>query len=515
MATDRGGESPKASRAITDLIDERGYFLAQSSLSVRAAWTIAGLVIIAITGLLGYTATPVPFDIVSLVLGRAPHIGPQYDIDWPFLRPWLLYIWLGGLIITLQAMVLRHPSLQQQRRATLLTTVVCMIVTALLYYYRSDIVSFLQHLWDPSSRPPDLLKDPSTYALINYAILLGFIVETLWIASRGRITRGPSAFLDLKTGQKVIQSKSDLPSPAEQITGYLVSRGALLLLVSVFMSKVVPGIIAECNLHAVTIAGTCSSTDSLLPLWELDIDLALPAIIVGLVMLGLIVGDYAQRRLAQRGVSYTYVEYGEEFVRTLLDTLLARFRDRAATSDSRTTPRIPSSLRYLVWPALLFVATLGAALLSQGLQWYLHSPKLSDNVGDIGVLTVLNYLYQYEVVPLGLALLGILLLIVGVVLAMAVRLASWHVASDMLRFLLRIGGTLLVTFGIYSLALLAFNQLLRVWNGCYSSGVSSDVQTFCQQSRSHPFDPGVMTALSILVVLVFFGMLVRRRFAHR
>jgi hypothetical protein len=85
----------------------------------------------------------------------------------------------------------------------------------------------------------------------------------------------------------------------------------------------------------------------------------------------------------------------------------------------------------------------------------------------------------------------------------------------MLRFLSRIGGALIVTYGSYSLALLAINQLVRVLIGCYSSDAGSDIHTFCQQSRSHPFDPGIMTVISMAVVVIFFGLLVRRWIAQR
>jgi hypothetical protein len=513
MAVDHDDAPGTSSRAITDLIDERGYFLTQPSFATRAAWTISGLVIIAITGFLGYTKTLVQFDILSFALGRAPHVGPQYDIDWLFLRPWPLYIWLGGLVITLQATVLRHPSLRQQRRVILVTTATCMIVTALLYYYRSDVISFLQSLWNPSSPPPDLLRNPTFYALINDVVLLIFFGEAVWLAVRRKVTTAPSLFIDLKTGHKIVQSRDDLPSFTERITGYLVTRGALALLLTFFIIGIVPTIIGECLSHPLTIGGTCSATDALIPLWILDVVLSLAALIVGLVLLALLIDVHAHRLLAQRGGSYSYAEYGEEMIRTLLDTLLTLFRGNSAALDNPTTPRIPSSLRYLVWPILLLVATLGAALVSQGLQWYLHGPKLNE--GEMSLPDIANRFYQYEVVPLGLGLLGGLLLIFGTVFAMAVRLASWRVARDMLGFLSRIGGALIVTFGIYSLALLAFNQLVRVLIGCYSSDAGSDIHTFCQQSRSHPFDPGIMTVISMAVVVIFFGLLVRRWIAQR
>jgi hypothetical protein len=168
--------------------------------------------------------------------------------------------------------------------------------------------------------------------------------------------------------------------------------------------------------------------------------LALFMIGIGLVIFAQLVDKYA--RLTRRGVPNA--EPGEERASTLRDTLFTL--GRGAAANNRATPRIPSSLRYLLWPVLILIALVGVALVSQGFHWYLHGQKFYDQASEIDPLGFLYLFLQYELIPLFLVLLGGLLLTVGVPLALAMRLGSWHVARDVFRYLLRSGVSLMVTY---------------------------------------------------------------------
>ena len=239
-----------------------------------------------------------------------------------------------------------------------------MVITALLYFSRRELIDFFQNLRPGGLRK--LLTDPAFYAVANYLVIVAWLCEFAWQFTRRWFNQTPGVLVNLNTGRTFTQAKSDMPTTLERATGYLFTRAAFFLFLAFFVFGV-PQIISACQDSALTIGGACSRT-ALPPLWAFDMILALFMIGIGLVIFAQLVDKYARLRLTQRGVPNA--EPGEERASTLRDTLFTL--GRGAAANNRATPRIPSSLRYLLWPVLILIALVGVALVSQGLQWYLY-----------------------------------------------------------------------------------------------------------------------------------------------
>jgi hypothetical protein len=151
---------------------------------------------------------------------------------------------------------------------------------------------------------------------------------------------------------------------------------------------------------------------------------------------------------------------------------------------------------------------------SQGLQWYLHGQKFYDQASVIDPLPFLYFFLGNELIPLFFVLLGGLLMTAAVPLALAMRLGSWHVARDVYRYLLRIEASLVVTFSVYSLALFAVNLLVPQLLGCNPFSADGG-PGFCHDSRYHPFYPGILTGVAMLVVTLPFILSAPRSLARR
>jgi hypothetical protein len=483
-------------RLMTDLVDESGYPI--FSWRFLATLALLGVVPIAVTGLLGYSPSSLSVSPLTRFLNGSPPTVAEYPLDGPFLQPWPLYFWLSSFIVFLQVGVLRDPKLRAIKRELVVITFVWIVLCALLFFFRPDIRI--------PSGPSIHVPTPLIYACLNYGLLLVFFGEAVWRLIRWRRGIVPSPridlSIDLKSSQSISQSQISRPSLEDLATGYFVTRGGLILLLMLGVQFLVPHLVAECATTPLTWHGTCSSTDAAAPLWLLDFVLALLLLGAGLWMLANLVLGYAEKRLAERGIPATASGEVRESVGALIDILKTSFWWRgASTKSAPVPPNIHPSLFVYVSPLLVFVGTVGAALSAYAFQSYLHSPKLVwDN--SLTFDNVSRFIRD-DGAALLLGLAGSIALLVGPVSSMALRLGDWRVAVNTLSFLRTRVGLFIVPFGLLSIFLLIFNEIVLVVLGCYPT--STNAQAYCHGPRSHPFIPGILTVLIfVVIVLIVF-----------
>jgi hypothetical protein len=481
-------------RLMTDLVDESGYPI--FSWRFLATVALLGVIPIAVTGLLGY---PQPWQFVSpleLFLQGSQQAKPEYLVDGPVMQPWPLYIWLSSFIVLLQVGVLRDPKLRALKRELVLITFICIVVCAWFFFFRQQITL-------PSGVLHINIPVPQIYAILNYVLLLVFLGEALlrWIRWRRGIAPSPHIDLsfDRSSSQPISQSQTSRPSLGDLATGYLVTRGSLILLLAFGVRFLVPYLYVPCATTPLTWQGTCSANDTTTPLWLVDFVLALLSLGAGLWMLANLVLSYAEMRLVQRGSPATARGEVRESIGALIDILKMSFWWRgAATESAPVPPNIHPSLFVYLSPLLVFVGTAGAALSAYALQAYLHSPKL---VWDNGLtFEAVSRFIQDDGSSLLLGLAGAIALIIGPVASMTIRLGDWRVAANTLSFLRSRVGLFIVPFGLLSIFLLIVNEIVLVFLGCYPEGSTN--QHYCHGPRSHPFVPGILTLLILVVVLL-------------
>ena len=160
-----------ASAAITDLYDEQtNSFLVQYPALFIIGMALAGLVIIVITGFWGYQSSNGSY---------------QTGVDWLFQQPWLLFLWLSALTITLIWSVLRDPTLIRQRIQVIVVALLsALIVMLAIFFYDAwdAILQALKHILD--FIPNIEINSGLSLGLINYGILLAYWA-TAYVAGRG------------------------------------------------------------------------------------------------------------------------------------------------------------------------------------------------------------------------------------------------------------------------------------------------------------------------------------------
>ena len=463
----------EGSHAITDLYDtQRGTILAPFPLWLVLGLGISGVIAFAMVGFLGY-----PGDLAV------------------FSKPWELYLWFCALMITLLVSIFRNRALRGQLIAILIIAMLWVIVVYVIGFPGGVIRKFLQHYL------PLLADEQLTYAVVNFAIILIFWVDTIrrWIRRANGLRLHPA--VDLSTGERIDDkvNPEDQPSMAELIAGDLIAGSVLTGLLSLlFVPQVMNHIVithpplGDCNL-AVSFPPSACLTQGVqyVTLNFLDQTQALAYIAVGLLVLGLaaLLGGLGSIGGAPLpiGVAKAVSEVNAEgapvaapittgVAETVLDALRAAINRRLR----ELAMGLGRSLRNIVWPILLFVATYGIYYLSVGIQGYLHAPHKDLNA-------VLTFIIPAAIWGLVSAL--------SIVFSAALVLFDWRVADNSLRFLGLIGFIVLLTFWIFSLALWGFNVLLEQFN----------------EHVVRPFDPpSWATAVSFVALVIFGGYVLLR-----
>ncbi len=457
----------ESSQAITDLYDtQRGTFLVRYPLWLVLGLGISGVIAFAMVGFLGYKGDPQIFD-----------------------KPWELYLWFCALMITLLVSIFRHRSLRGNLIATLIIAVLCVVIVYVIGFPGGIIRQLLQRYL------PLLADEQLTYVVVNFAIILVFWVDTIrrWVRRAAGLRLHPE--VDITTGERLDEKvdPADQPSMAELISGDLLAGSVLTGLLSyLFMPSVMSHIVIttpalnDCNLAVSFPPSAClTSGVQYVSLTFLDQTQSLAYVTVGLLILGLAAmlggfGSVGGARLPL-GVAQAVNEVNAEgapvtapittgVAETVLDALRAAINRRLR----ELLLGLGRSLRNIVWPVLLFVATYGIFWLSVNIQDYLHATHKD-------IHAVVNFI-------LPAAIWG-LVSVFSLAFSAALTLFRWRVADNTLRFMGLIGFIVLLTFWIFSLALWGFNVLLEQFNA----------------NVVRPFDPPSWATAASAIALVIFG----------
>jgi hypothetical protein len=474
-----------ARHAKTDLYDtvKRAFYI-QYPVWFVVLLALAGVVAFSITGFFGY---PNPY-----ADGRPNGLG---TVDAGFSSPWVLYLWLCALLVTLIASVLRDASLRQRLIAMLVVSLVAIVFIGITQF-QNILPGIIRDLLSHHVIFQYLSTNPATYTVVNFGLIAIFWADTLrrWVRFRRGLPLHPRVDIGLGDSARTADPRTDTTF-SELISGDLLAAALLtLLLFGIFRVEVLElvihpqGGINTCMLSWPT--GACGAGATLhdpptlafmdllqtlvyLPLGL--IVLALSAVLSGLGAVHAV--DNLDLALANTSISAqsSTAPITEDVAMTLFKALRSAL-DRRLRSLGRN---FVVSLRMLGWPALLFVATYGISELCINIETYLHSAKtLADALSD--ALPALGW---------GVASV---LCVVG---SLALMLFRVRVVDNTFRFLGLIGLVVLLTFWIFSLALWGVNQLII--------HLSNDPDHFPR----HPFDPPSFATLGSIAALLFFGVL--------
>lgn len=481
------GRSPSRSRpihAFTDLYDEdRRTILVRYPTWLIIILSLGGMLAFAVTGFLGY--------------GTRAHPTRTYFL---FGDPWVLAGWLFTLMFVLEISIFRHPSLRWRRNIIVAVTTVCILLVGYAYFN----LPFLRELLSQSSEQPPpttgggglvhrLLNSPWTYSIINFGILAIFWADTArrWI--RRGMGLSPNPEVDLGLGEA---RKRDLPSMEEVISGDLIAAGVLSLILmlafSPWLINFVGGILTPTRVPIdqclISLPGSCppspSSTlaflDTVLALITLPLGaiiLALTATLSGLGAVGGVNAGSASGALstAHAPSEGARVVVSEEVSLTVLNTLKSALDRRIRIA----LIAVLVSLRNVVWPLLVLVATISLGATSLFIQAYLQSDKSA---------------FHLLIFMLPAFILG-LLAVLCTIFASATYLFKMRVTVNSLQFLGLVGFVVLLTFWIFSLALSAFNLLF----------LKTDIT-----QRTPFWPPNVSTYLSLAALLVYGAIALTR-----
>lgn len=483
------GDVKPARHAITDVYDEeRRTFLVHFPLWLIVTLGLSGVVVLGVTGFLGKQTSDNLYDVI-------------------FRQPWILYLWICLLVLTLEVAVLRDSSVRLYRIAVVTVTLIAMIIVFITFFYGIPfgelLNSLLQQLFHLRVAVEQLVSTPWFYTVLNFGVLGVYALDSgrRWL----RRARGlpPSRRVDIGLGETV--ATKSLPGMQQLIAGDLLA-GALLcaVLAVIFRSDIISTFwhltnsaivvngctvswpIGVCTPPGLTKADppTLTFIDTILALIALPtglLVLALAGAISGLGALGGVAKDESVTTPipsgAQQKQSSTQA-ISEQVSRTLLDTLLSalnRGGGGKATAAEVASESLLLPLRNVLWPPLIFLGVSAVAQASARIQIYFHSVK---SPADEAVLVV-------TAVPWALVSS------VSIVLALALLIFHGRVAENTFRFLGLVAFIALLTGWIYSLALWSFNQLLLLLS----------------VSARHPFDPPAWNTAISLGALVIFGTL--------
>lgn len=444
--------------AITDVFcEKRNAFLVNYPTALIVGIVLVGVVAIMLVGFLGY--------------GYADGVKGYQDAFSFFKEPWPLYLWLVAFLVTIQVSVLRNVRLRGQLIAMLIVTAICTALVGLGYV--GPLQDLLRRLFG-GQFIRDFGKSPWTWTIINFFIIIVFIVDTVrrWAArALGQPETGDFA------GR---ENDPDAPTAEELASGDLLAGTILFLLMSLFFTAIVVGSIANftgiyqdssvcfttnalanCNITPATfqvpssvpfLGGMgLSRIDQILGLICLPLAflvLAISAMLNGLSAVGAV--DTKDPRLLTTTAEGATENVSAQVSLTVLNTLRAALDRRIRIIANR----ILASLRTLVWPILVFFAVFALNWLARFIQIYLHNPK--------GFSTPTSFVTS--ALTLGQAAAWALVAVLAGVIALALLVFDGDVAVNTLRFVGWIGFVLLLVFWAFSVALFGFNQLLNSLN---------------------------------------------------
>jgi hypothetical protein len=481
--------------AITDVYDEeRRTFLVHFPRLFIVALGLSGVVVLGLTGFLG-----------------RPQGTTMYDAI--FRQPWVLYLWLCALVLTLEVAVLRDKSVLAYRIAAVTVTVIAMIVVLITFFYGIPfgelLNSLLEQLFNLRVAVENIVKNPWFYTLLNFGGLAIYALDSgnRWL----RRARGlpPSRRVDIGLGESF--DKRSLPGMQQLVAGDLLAGALLCVVLAIIFRPDVVGTFWHFTNSSISIDGctvswpvghctppglTRADPPTLTFIDTIFALIALPTGLIVLALAGAISGLGALGGVArQPGSTQPLTPVGEQqsstqaiseqVSRTLLDTLLAALNRRGGGSGPASAAEVASEslllpLRNVLWPPLIFLGVAAIAQAATNIQVYFHSDK---SLGD-------------EMTLIATAAPWTLVTAVSIVIALALLVFHGRIADNTFRFVGLVAFIALLTGWIYSLALWSFNKLLLLLGA----------------GTRHPFDPPAWnTAISLGALLVFGTLFFARR----
>jgi hypothetical protein len=511
--------------------------------SVRLIPTLAGsgLVIFAITGLLGYCSggrqtCPATLDFSS----------PPAFVDSVFLKPWILFLWLCALIFTVQAATLAEEQ-RRWRYWTYVVTAICIVLVGVFEFYGREIISWLETILQQVLGQRGLffrlVSSSWLYTIVNFGIIVLLGAGTVRRGIRLHRERAKVSGQRQAGGQEAngVRGAQDLPEMHELIIGDVLVRSVIVLFLSFGIRAEILGLIIprpDPSQHlptfdacSVALPGRCAPTLSFL-----DLILALLGLVCGVALAATFTQDVAGQRAQQphdgaptespapQGIPSTPLDQGSSDVLqtsgktssptlkrmgpavadALLDILVRPFQPIGAASNGQWSPYDPLAVaRVVAWPSLILIGTFSVGILARATQRVLHHTM---DIAGIPQITGLPWIstfpsdrFLYELLAVGAGIVAV----VGIVLSAGVITNSQRVTTRGFDFVRRNGFITLVLFGSYALALWLLQVLL--------------VQFFPPpQDQPTPvrltaFNPGFLTYLSF-ALLLWFGV---PRLIHR
>jgi hypothetical protein len=487
-------EVRSARHAITDIYDEeRRTFLVRFPRWFIATLGVSGVVVLGLTGFLGSQQSDAAYDLI-------------------FRQPWILYLWLCLLVVTLEVAVLRDASVRLYRDVVVAVTLIVILIVLITFFYGIPfgelLNALLDQLFNLRVAVEQLVSSPWFYAILNFGVLGVYALDSgrRWL----RRARGlsPSRRVDIGLGEKA--ATKSLPGMQQLVAGDLLAGALLCVVLAIIFRPDLVGAFWRVTNSSVFVNGctvswplgacappgltkadppTLTFIDTILALIALPtglVILALAGAISGLGALGGVARKQNESRPLPTGTQQqsSTQAISEQVSRTLLDTLLAVL-NRGGGGGQPTAATVASEslllpLRNVLWPPLIFLCVAATAQAATHIQTYFHSSKF---LGDEALLIA-------NVAPWALVSA------VSVVFALALLVFHGRIANNTFRFLGLVAFIALLTAWIYSLALWSFNKLLLLL------GVGG----------RHPFDPPAWnTAISLGALLVFGSFYFARR----
>ncbi len=354
--------SERANKAITDLYDEgRRTFLIRYPIWLILGLSLSGVVIIALTGYLGYNSSE------------------------PLSQPWLLFLWFCAVLITLQISIFRDTSLRGRLIATLVMSLLAIVFIGITYFNQS-LPDILRNCCNGARFCAPCPATPDVYSWSTLRLLGVFWLDTIrrWV----RRARGDEAQLQVSNigigyGGRGARD-SEMPSLQELVSGDLIAGALLALLLSLFFSGdylTVHPPEGRCNHYTAPSRGqsvvcgvgginppTLSFLDLIQTLFYLPLGLlilALTATVSGLGALQGVNENHSQDSLVMMKPNPTGTgAVATDVTTTIIDTLRSALNRRLRL----LLTNLALAFRYIGLPVLLFVATYGVAELSTNSQ---------------------------------------------------------------------------------------------------------------------------------------------------
>ena len=472
-----------AQQAYTDLYNEQERtFLIRYPTWFLTTVIISGVAAFAIAGFYGQ-ADPTTFSMGDK-LGRVFATGP-------------LFLWLCGLIITLQWSIFRHKSLLVERWASIFATLIAMLLVAV--YYAEVIPSV--HVGNLTQVIHDFVSNLPTLAIINFGIILIFLADSVrrWILCAQGKSFVPHVNIGLGNTITRLISDEPLPKLNELISGDLITGGILIFLLSVFFTPSVVNVAlggliqhvpTDCTLVPAGLGpciklGSAYFTDPLgfttaslindpRLLSLVDILTTLLLLIPGLLILApsalsSVLGTSPEagtltRPTPPRGSASTgeiSKEVSEEVIETIGAGLTRRFR----FSFGIALRDLGLRLRHVLWPLLIVVGVFAIAEYAKRQTDYLHWVRTDAACHTVnGVLSCLGTSVNFGFPDQGIALLAAAIGVAGIVFSAGTLAFEWRVSGNTLLFLSLIGFIFALIFWIISLLLSLINLFYFIVN---------------------------------------------------